>query len=84
MDDGLAAWRSMLGPGEPAESPVPGGSGLYCYVIAGSVVSDGQEFGPRSLAWLPAESRLTGASAGPAGCDILFLQFPRDTISPAA
>jgi hypothetical protein len=84
MDDGLAAWRTTLGPAEPVESPAPGGSGQYCYVIAGSVVSDGQEFGPRSLAWLRAESRLTGASAGSAGCDILFLQFPRNTISPAA
>jgi hypothetical protein len=80
--DGLAAWRAGLGPAEPLQSGTPGGSGQYCYVISGSVLAAGKELGPKSLAWLPAGSPTDRAAAGQAGCDVLFLQFPRDTTRP--
>jgi hypothetical protein len=80
--DGLAAWRATLGPAEPVQSAAAAGSGQYCYVISGSVLATGKELGPRSLAWLPADSPTNGAAAGPDGCDVLFLQFPRNTIIP--
>jgi hypothetical protein len=81
-DDGLAAWRAALAPGRPAQSRAAAGSGQYCYLIAGSVLAAGKELGPRSLAWLPAGSPADGATAGPDGCDVLFLQFPRNTLVP--
>jgi hypothetical protein len=81
-EDGLAAWRVSLGPAQPVQSGTPAGGGQYCYVIAGSVLAAGKELGPRSLAWLPPGSPTDGAAAGPDGCDVLFLQFPRNTILP--
>lgn len=81
-EDGLASWRAALGPAEQVLSGVPAGSGQYCYVISGSVLAAGKELGPKSLAWLPPGSPADGAAAGPDGCDVLFLQFPRSTILP--
>ncbi len=83
-DDGLAAWRATMGPAQPVQSGAPAGSGQYCYVISGSVLAAGKELGPRSLAWLPAGSPAVGAAGGPGGCDVLFLQFPRNTTRPPA
>lgn len=80
--DGLAAWRATLRAAQPVQSGPPAGAGQYCYVIAGSVLAAGTELGPRSLAWLPPGSPTDGAAAGPDGCDLLFLQFPRNTIGP--
>lgn len=81
-DDGVCAWRAGLGPAQPVQSGAPAGSGQYGYVISGSVLAAGKELGPRSLAWFPAGSPADGAVAGPDGSDVLFLQFPRNTILP--
>jgi hypothetical protein len=80
--DGLGAWRVSLDPAQPLQSGAPRGSGQYCYVIAGSVLAAGKDLGPRSLAWLPAGAPTDGATAGPDGSDVLFLQFPRNTLLP--
>jgi hypothetical protein len=86
--DGMGAWRFRLRAGERATGPDPAtGRGQYWVVVSGSMAHDEEDLGERSCSFIyPDESPFT-AVAGPAGLEMLAMQFPRRGITegrPAA
>jgi hypothetical protein len=79
---GLAAWRLRLAPNASFTGPAPAESGgQYWLVIGGSDESAGAGLEPRSCCFLSADESAHVATAGPAGLDVLVLQFPRFALS---
>jgi hypothetical protein len=76
--DGMGAWRYRLGAGEQAAGPDPAsGRGQYWVVVAGSMIHDSAAFGERSCSFVYPDEPPFIAVAGPAGLEVLALQFPR-------
>lgn len=76
--DGLAAWMWRLGPDATVELPDPSTSGgQYLIVAGGTMLQDGRELDHLSTVFLSPEEPVYRVTAGPAGLDLLVLQFPR-------
>jgi hypothetical protein len=79
--DGMAAHILRLGAGAsmtaPASEPADGG-GRYHVVVNGSLVRDGEEMTARSCVFATPDEAPLDITAGPAGLELLVLQFPRD------
>jgi hypothetical protein len=76
-DDGLAAYNLRIAPGETADGPPPTGSGGQYYIVtSGSIVHEGREYGPLSLAFVSADDKPPRLTAGDDGAAILINQFP--------
>jgi hypothetical protein len=76
--DGLGAWRYRLDPGERITGPDPAeGRGQYWVVVGGGMVRDGALLPHLSCTFVyPDEAPFT-AMAGPAGLEVVAMQFPR-------
>jgi hypothetical protein len=76
--DGLAAHMISLGPGAIAVSTAKDfqSVGRYYCLVRGSLERDGSIFGVDSLGWVGSDAEFPSLVAGPAGCDLLALDFP--------
>jgi len=78
-ESGLAAWRLCLAPGTSYTGPDPAQSGgQYWLVVDGC---DGSGLETRSCRFLSADEAALVMTAGPAGLDVLVLQFPRFAVN---
>jgi hypothetical protein len=76
-DDGLAAFRVRLAPGESATGPTTVGTGgQYYLVMDGALERDGVSLPPNSLLFVEPEEDAPDLLAGSAGADVLVMQFP--------
>jgi hypothetical protein len=76
--DGLAAWRYRLAAGAPIIGPAPdAGAGQYWLVLAGSLQYADESLGRLSCAFVHPRDPAFAAHVGPAGADVLLMQFPR-------
>lgn len=76
--DGLAVCRYRLGPSEALAGPAPNaGLGQYWLVVDGSVLRDAAVLGPLSCAFVYPQDPPFVVTGGPAGADLLAMQFPR-------
>lgn len=82
--DGVAAVGIRLGPGADAVGPPSDGGGQYYLVCEGVVVQDGKALGRRSLVHAAAGEPAPRFQAGPAGADVLCLQFARPSDRPGS
>jgi hypothetical protein len=76
-EDGMAA--SLFRLAGHAGHLIPKGtanSGTAFCVVAGSVLSEGQEYGPRSLGWLGPGETTSELVAGPNGACVIAMTFP--------
>lgn len=81
--DGLAAWRYRLAPGDRLHGPEPdAGAGQYWLVLSGSLRQGDAAYAALACGFVYPEDASFGGVAGPAGLDVLAMQFPRR--SPAA
>lgn len=72
--DGLGAWRHLLPAGAALAGPDPAqGMGQFWVVIAGEVA----DMPPLSLIFVNPEDEALSVTAGPAGAELLILQYPR-------
>ena len=76
--DGLGVWLHRLPAGQSATGPTPaGGGGQHWVVLGGSLDQPGSEsLSPYSCIFLSCEENAFTAKAGPAGAEILALQYP--------
>ena len=81
FDDGLGAWSVRVAPGAGVEHP-RGDEGRYYLIVAGSVVHDTTELPRWSCVWAGARAARPRLTAGPAGAELLVLQFPRSETKP--
>jgi len=77
-DDGMAVDRVQLGPGASCRAPGGGPSGAYLCVLEGDLVH-GATLGPRTLGWWSPGAPELELRAGPQGCDLVVLTFPRSS-----
>jgi hypothetical protein len=75
-DDGLAAYRIDLEPGESLEPPEFVGSGRLITVLGGSLFSDGREFAQWSWGHVTDAGTVPGCTAGAAGASVLCFDYP--------
>ncbi|MDX3907403.1 MAG: hypothetical protein QHC78_17065 [Pigmentiphaga sp.] len=77
-DDGVEAGVYRLGAGATITGPDPTlGGGHYFLVLTGTLQHAGAAYGPRSTVFVEAGEDPLTLLAGPAGVELLFLQFPR-------
>jgi hypothetical protein len=75
--DGLAGWRYRIAPDRPFAAPDPaGGGGQYWIVAGGEAVVDGVALGRLSCLFVGPYDPQPALVAGPAGADLIVLQFP--------
>jgi len=76
--DGLAAWRIGAPAGTRFAGPDPAsGGGQFWVVLAGSDRIGNDTLTPMSCAFISPDETPHAGEAGPAGLDVLVLQFPR-------
>jgi hypothetical protein len=81
---GLAAWLVRLPAGAVALPPrSPQGRGCFHVVVDGSAATDEGSLTRFATAWIAAEAEAPPLRAGPAGLEMLVLQFPQDSWQPA-
>lgn len=77
-EDGLGAWRLRLPPGAAWSGPEPAsGGGQFHLVVSGEAAIDGQELGSLALIHVRSDEAPPALAAGPAGAEVLVMQFPR-------
>lgn len=78
--DGLAAWMVWVAPGATVPAPIhPGGIARYCVVGRGEMIAaDGAQLPPLSTAFMTGDDMNMPLQAGPAGLEVMVLQFPAD------
>lgn len=82
QDDGLAAWMVYVAPGATVPAPVHEG-GLARYYVVGHgelIAADGAQLAPLSVAYATGADMNMPLHAGPAGLEVMVLQFPADAI----
>lgn len=84
QDDGVAAIGLRLGPGAKAGGPTSNGGGQYYLVCGGEIEVDGADLPERSLLHAAADEGPPTMTAGPAGADVLVLQFARPSERPGS
>ena len=73
-DDGLGAWWHILPAGAALTGPDPAeGMGQFWVIVGGEVA----ELPPLSLFFVNPEDAALNVNAGPAGAELLILQYPR-------
>jgi hypothetical protein len=85
-DDGLAATVFCAKSGVDLTFSLPAESaGSHVLVIDGSLVDEGESFGARTLAWVPAGSEAAHFRTGPEETThVLVMSYPRPTWNPPA
>lgn len=77
-DDGLAAYRVRIAPGEAVDGVAdPGSGGWYYLVMDGSLSVEGEPLPGMSLIHVAGDEAPPKLTAGEAGADVLIMQFPR-------
>lgn len=77
--DGLAVWAVHVEPDAAICPPThPDGAARYYLVTEGGMLHDGKELGFLSLIWAEPDTELAELRAGPAGLDLIIMQFPGD------
>jgi len=76
-DDGLGAWIVRARPREGVASP-PGDGGRYYLIVEGSATHDATTLPRWSCIWKAGEAAHPALIAGPAGVDIVVVQFPQE------
>jgi hypothetical protein len=75
--DAMAATVVRLGPGSEVElASAPTISGRACCILAGELVVDGRPVQARALGWAGPDDVDQHLVAGPAGANVLVLDFP--------
>jgi len=82
--DGAGAVGLRLGPGAEADGPNSDAGGQYYLVCGGAADVDGRTLGERSLVHIAPGESAPKFRAGPAGADILCLQFARPSERPGS
>lgn len=78
--DGLAAWMVYVAPGQTVPAPVHAG-GIARYHVVGRgelIAADGAQLPPLSTAFMTGDDMNMPLRAGPAGVEVMVLQFPAD------
>lgn len=77
--DGVSAWRYRLPPGASLTGTDPAlGGGQFWLVLSGSLkVTDPTPLAPKSCVFVGADEAAPIVHAGPAGAEVLCMQFPR-------
>jgi hypothetical protein len=76
-EDGLAAYRVHVGPGESIPGPNGHGGGGQFYILCdGRLIHEGRELDPFSLAWVGPEEPPPTLAASARGAHVLVVQFP--------
>jgi hypothetical protein len=75
-DDGLEAHEVVAGPGARLLDQTAAGSGRYQLVLEGSLLVDGLQLEPYSVAFAAPGRRFSRRLAGPEGVRLLELQVP--------
>ena len=77
--DGLGTWRYTVPAGGSVTGPAPAsGGGQYWLVSAGSAcVPGGELLSPQSLVFVGPDEAESVMIAGPAGADLICMQFPK-------
>jgi hypothetical protein len=76
-DGGPASFMLRIGGGGSARGPDPSrGGGQYYLVLTGAVRNGGEELPPWSLLWVSPGEPAPTIGAGPAGAEVMVLQFP--------
>ncbi len=77
--DGVGAWRHRLPPCASLTGPDPAsGGGQYWVVLSGSLtVTNPEPLAPKSCVFVPPTDAAVTVTAGPAGAEVLCMQFPR-------
>ncbi len=84
QDDGVFAIGLRLGPGAAAEGPTSDAGGQYYLVCDGELSRDGADLDRHSLIHVQPGEAPARLQAGPAGADVLILQFARPTARPGS
>lgn len=75
--DGLGAWRHFLPPGGSAAGPDPSaGRGQFWMVVAGELAGPEGPLPPLSLIFVAPDEPPLSLRAGPAGAEVLAMQYP--------
>ncbi|MDX6506831.1 MAG: hypothetical protein QOG06_1475 [Gaiellaceae bacterium] len=78
-EDGLAAFRLRLAPGEETTGPATDGSdGQFYLVVGGSLRGEEVEAPRNSLLYVEPDDPAATVTAGDEGADVLVLQYPVD------
>jgi hypothetical protein len=76
-EDGLASFLLTLRANETVVAPDPVGcGGQYHLVATGSLLDAEKELPPLSLIWVDGDEEALSLTAGPAGAEVIVLQFP--------
>ncbi len=77
-ESGLGSWLYRLGPHQSRRGPPPdGGRGQFWLVLDGSCAIEGRAVGSRSLCFIGKDDAAISLQAGPAGAQVLAVQFAR-------
>jgi len=77
-DDGVTAEIVRMGPGERASCLDPAtGGGQYLLVVNGAIVHDGATLPYCSCVFVSPDDAPATLEAGPAGAEVMVLQYPR-------
>jgi hypothetical protein len=75
-DDGLAAYRVRIKPGEEVDGVEDAGAGGWYYLVMDGEL-EGEEALPKfSLLWVDSGEKAPALKAGKEGADVLIMQFP--------
>lgn len=74
--DGAAAWRATLGPGQRLTPPKPAGDGYFIVVTGGAWLHGADALPLWSCAFVAQGETPSALVAGPEGLDAAILQFP--------
>jgi hypothetical protein len=75
-EDGLAAYRIRIKPGEKVDGIEDAGAGGWYYLVMDGEL-EGEEALPKfSLLWVDAGEKAPALKAGKEGADVLIMQFP--------
>jgi len=75
-DDGLAAFRVRIAPGASVAGVSDSASGGHYYLVMDGALEGEEELPKFSLIWADAGEPVSELKAGPAGADVLIMQFP--------
>ena len=77
--DGLAVWAQYVAPDTQAAPPRHvGGAARYYLVTRGELLHEGRPHGYLSLLWTEPDDDFATLQAGPAGLELIIMQFPGD------
>jgi hypothetical protein len=75
-EGGPGAWIVRAGPNGVLRADPPAGQGRFWYVLAGSLLAQGQEYGSGACFFLPGDEPPFECRAGAGGVELVQVQFP--------